>query len=333
MRYKKFAALEESVSQLGLGCWGFSGSSVWDNSDDERTIRVIREAIDRGVNFIDVAPVYGKGHSEEIVGRVLKEGLRQKVLLATKCGLVWKGEEDARNNLKRESIFREVEDSLKRLQTDVIDIYQLHWPDPDTELEETIGAIEELKKQGKIRYFGMTNFSLSDIRRANTITTVNTVQGLYNMLEQNPTAYHNIPLEYRTRDEILPYCQEKDIPFLPYSPLFQGLLTGKFRENNNFSDRDVRNANPKLVGPVYSDFYKIVERLKNLAAEWGHPLNEVAINWLARQKMVGPIIAGATKVEQFCSNCQAMEWELNQEQFDILENTISEMDNALTKIK
>lgn len=327
MRYKKFSRIEEPISELGLGCWGFSGKSVWDNSDDTNTLNVISAAIDIGVNFIDVAPVYGKGHSETVVGKALKSGYRSKVILATKCGLVWNGNSPTVNNLTKKSIFNEVEDSLKRLQTDYIDVYQLHWPDPNTELEETIDAIEELKKQGKIRYFGMTNFSLEDIEKADKVCTVNTIQGLYNMLEHNPSSYHRIPLHYRTKDEILPYCQKNGIPFLPYSPLFQGLLTGTFKENGNFTSQDVRNANPKLNGTYFGKYYSVVEKLKEATKDWGHSLNEIAINWLSNQEMIGPIIAGATSVEQFDSNSNAMNWKLTEEQYSILDTIVCNVDN------
>ena len=147
------------------------------------------------------------------------------------------------------------------------------------------------------------------------------------MLEHNPSSYHRIPLHYRTKDEILPYCQKNGIPFLPYSPLFQGLLTGTFKENGNFTSQDVRNANPKLNGTYFGKYYSVVEKLKEATKDWGHSLNEIAINWLSNQEMIGSIIAGATSVEQFESNSNAMNWQLTEEQYSILDTIVCNVDN------
>jgi aryl-alcohol dehydrogenase-like predicted oxidoreductase len=155
--------------------------------------------VDLGINLFDVAPVYGFGHAEEVLGKALK-GRRQKVLIASKCGLLWDGQRNITNNLTAKSILWEIDNSLRRLNTDHIDIYQLHWPDPNTPIEETIEALHSIKEAGKIRYIGVSNFSVELTKQAMEIDTIVSYQGLYNMLERNPESYHEIPLTYRTQE-------------------------------------------------------------------------------------------------------------------------------------
>ena len=161
MIYKKVQRIKEEISAIGIGCWGFGGD--WDTTDDGRSFEIVNTAIEEGVNLIDVAPVYGWGHSEEIIGKILKEnGKRSQVLIASKGGLLWNEKHETRNNLSKESLLWEIDQSLTRLQTDYIDIYQMHWPDPAVPLEETAEALTELKKAGKIRYIGLSNFAQAD---------------------------------------------------------------------------------------------------------------------------------------------------------------------------
>ncbi|MDI9374169.1 MAG: aldo/keto reductase, partial [Thermotogota bacterium] len=235
MKYRKVKKIEEKLSTLGYGCWGISGPSFWDGTTDDDSIKTIRKAVGEGINFFDVAPVYGFGHAEEVLGKAIK-GMRNDIFIATKCGLVWDQQNRISNCLKPESIRREIEASLRRLQTDRVDLYQLHWPDPRVDIEETMDAVNELKKAGMIRYIGLSNFSLSLAERAMKVSDIASMQGLYNMLERNPKSYHNIPLEYAVEKEVLPFVKENGMAFLPYSPLFQGLLTGTFDlERENFS--------------------------------------------------------------------------------------------------
>lgn len=316
MVYKHVSRIDEPLSAIGLGCWNFGGD--WDTSNQEEAIRVIHAAIDGGVNVIDVAPVYGWGKSETIVGKALQGGKRQKVFLATKCGLLWNDAHETTNNLTAKSIRWEVEESLRRLQTDVIDLYQLHWPDPSTPLEETAQVMAELKKEGKIRYIGLSNFSLSDVKAFDAITPVQSFQGLFNLLERNPSSYHNIPLAYRSQQEIFPYIRQQGMAFLPYSPLFQGLLTGTFQKGFTLSEKDVRSANPKLNGPAFSSYQEAAQKLQDFADSMGKPLNQVIFCWL-RQTPVTSIIAGASTVSQMENNLQSLTWELTAEQVRQLE--------------
>jgi len=225
MKFKEVKSIPEvRFSVVGFGCWAASGPDAWNNSTDENSILAIQKAYDLGVNFFDVAPVYGLGHAESVLGKALKSLDRSSYLIASKCGLVWGEDKDVSVNLSKESIFKEIDESLQRLQTDYIDIYQIHWPDPDTDILETMEALAELKASGKIRHIGVTNFSLEELEKARTVAPVVSFQGLYNMLEHNPSHYHTIPLAYQVKNEVLPYCSQNSLAFFPYSPLMQGLL-------------------------------------------------------------------------------------------------------------
>ena len=310
MKTKKVAAMSElEFSAVGFGCWGISGGDVWNNTTDENSIKSVQKAVDLGINFFDVAPVYGFGHAEEILGRALK-GHRDEVIVASKCGLVWDDQQNITNNLTAANVRREIDDSLRRLQTDYIDIYQLHWPDPATPIEETMAALEGIKEAGKIRHIGVSNFSLKLTQQAMGTGNIVSYQGLYNMLERNPDSYHNIPLTYRVEDEILPYCLENGLAFFPYSPLFQGLLTDSFKAGGNFDKNDVRSANPKLVGDTFNTYFEISEKLRAFAQEINRPLSQIAINWLVNQKAVTSIICGAQIPEHVEENVGSVAWEL-----------------------
>lgn len=207
MKYKQVKAIpDRQFSVVGFGCWAASGPSVWNDSSDANSILAMQKAYDFGVNFFDVAPVYGLGHAETILGKALKSLDRSSYMIASKCGLVWDESKDVNVNLSKESIFKEIDESLKRLQTDYIDIYQIHWPDPDTDIVETMEALAEVKESGKVRYVGVSNFSLEELEKAKAVMQVVSFQGLYNMLEHNPSHYHNIPLDYKVKDKVLHYC-------------------------------------------------------------------------------------------------------------------------------
>ena len=325
MIYKKVKMIEEEISAIGIGCWGFGGD--WDTSEEEKSIRIIHEAIDLGINFFDVAPVYGWGVSETILGKALQGGKRDKVLIASKAGLTWEKKYETQNNLSKANLFREIDDSLRRLQTDHIDIYQMHWPDPNTPLEETAEALSELKKAGKIRYVGLSNFNQKDVEKMMEMIEVNCQQSLYNMLERNPKSYHSIPLDYRTESEVLPTVRKYGQAFLPYSPMFQGLLSGKFKRSANFSQADIRNQNPKFRDPLFSRYYEASEQLCRFAQKIGHPLNEISLNWLRQNPQVTSIIAGAHTPEQLLGNLQCLTWELTEEMFEEIEKIIAPFEN------
>lgn len=320
MRYRDFSTIEESLPIIGLGCWGFSGGSSWTNGNDEQSISTVHRALDLGINFFDVAPIYGRGHAEKVLGKAIQSH-RKDVFVASKCGMIWDNNDNVSLNLTKQSIFNEIEKSLTRLQTDYIDLYQMHWPDTSTPIEESLEALIELRSQGKIRYIGLTNFSLEDIKKARSLSAVDCAQGLYNLLEHNPSHYHNIPLTYRTRSKVLPFCKSNDIPFLPYSPLMQGLLTGHFNPAE-WAEDDVRKPNPKFHGELWQQYRQLADIVAEFAKEIGKPTSQVAINWLAAQGEIGPIISGAQEPGHVELNAAAADWQLTQAQFKDLDDII-----------
>lgn len=327
MIYKQVKKIKEPISAIGIGCWNFGGD--WDFSDDSNTEKIVLRAIDQGINFFDIAPVYGFSHSETVLGSILKKyGLRNKVLIASKCGLRWGEDRVTRNDLSRESILWEIDQSLTRLQTDHVDIYQLHWPDHNTPIEETVEVLKELQAAGKIRYVGLSNFSQKDVEHFESLMEIHSQQSLYNMLERNTDSYHNIPLEYKTEKEVLPHVRSHGQAFIPYSPMFQGLLSGTFKKDSNFSGRDIRNQNPKFSPPLFERYYEAACHLNDFAQKIGHPLNEIALNWVRQKPEVTSVIAGAATPEQLMENLRCLTWDLTEEMFAEIETIIAPFENV-----
>jgi aryl-alcohol dehydrogenase-like predicted oxidoreductase len=310
MQYKKVKMIKEPISAIGIGCWNFGGD--FDTSDDTIATSIVHASIEHGINLFDVAPVYGWTHSEIVLGKALK-GKRDKVLIASKCGLTWNEKHETKNDLSKKNILREIDESLTRLQTDYIDIYQLHWPDHETPIEETVEALRIIKEAGKIKYIGLSNFSPEDVKTFMSMIEINAQQSLHNMLERNTLSYHNIPLEYRTEKDVLPVVLKEGQAFLPYSPLFQGLLAGKFTREKTFSAQDIRSANPKLSGDAFLEYFACYEKLDEVAQEIGKPINELAINWLRQKEEVTSIIGGASSIAQLDKNVEAVSWDISDE--------------------
>ena len=322
MTYKKFKALNnEKLSSVGFGCWAIGGT--WNNTEDQKSIETIKKAVELGINFFDVAPIYGMGHSEKILGEALKNYDRSSLFIATKCGLIWDENKVVTKSISRESLYKELNASLERLQTSYIDLYQIHWPFEGMELEEGMATLMEMKEKGLIRYIGLSNFSLKDTKKCMELAEISTLQGLYNMLEPNSEIYHHKQLEYRTANELLPLCKEEGMAFLPYSPLMQGLLTGEFKLENNFDSSDDRSKNPKLNGERFLNYFNCVEELKEIAQEIEKPLSQVAINWLIAQEEIGPVICGAQTPEQIEENVKSRTWELDEKTIEKIESILS----------
>ncbi len=326
MKYKTVPAIPGvQFSAVGLGCWSLGAGSRWEGSSDERSIATVRRAIEEGVNFIDTAPVYGFGGSERILGEAL-QGRRDKVFLASKCGLVWDDRRTISRSLAASTVRSDVESSLRRLRTDHLDLLQLHWPDHDTPLEETARALEDLLRAGKARRIGVTNFSVADAEALSRMVPIVSCQALYNLLERNPATYHAITLEYRTEKEVLPYCREKGFAFFPYSPLFQGLLTGKFTPQTRFTSNDVRSENPKLSGPVFERYLAAADTLKLVAKGEGLSLTELSLGWLCNRPDVTSVICGAHEPEQIVANASASEVVLSEAALKRIEEIIADVE-------
>lgn len=321
MNKRRAALAGLDLTVLGFGCWSVSGPKVWNTSTDQKSFEAIHKALDIGINFFDVAPVYGFGHAEAILGQALGQK-RKDVLIATKCGLLWDNDGNIRNCLKPESIFREIDESLKRLNTDYVDLYQLHWPDPNTSIEDTMEALIKIQESGKIRHIGVSNFSVERTKRAMACTPVVSHQSLYNMLQRNADDYHEITLEYKTEQEILPFCKQTHQAFLAYSPLCQGLLSERSKSGLKFDLKDVRSNNPELKGEKLKANMQKVEQLRSLSYKLGKPLNHLAINWLLYKSEVTCVLLGTSNPKDLEDNAAALDWQLD-------EVTISEIDAIL----
>lgn len=290
---RKIGALD--VSLTGLGCNNFG----W-RIDAPDAKRVVDTALDAGINFFDTADIYDKGHSEEFLGRALG-ARRQKVVIATKFGMKF---DDERHGARKEYVLQAAEGSLHRLGTDHIDLYQLHQPDPQTPISETLEALDQLVRQGKVREIGCSNFSAAQIREAQEAAGPRahfvSVQNQYSLLHREPET------------EVLPECRKLGLAFLPYFPLANGLLTGKYRSGQPLpkGSRGDAGWGPKVFT---EDNVARVERLIDFAASRGHSLLELAFSWLAAQPGVASVIAGATSPEQVRANAAAPVWKLSAE--------------------
>ena len=325
MIYKQVSRIEGKISAIGIGCWNFGGD--WDSSNDENSIKIVHAAIDNGISLFDVAPVYGWHHAEKVLGKALKGGLREKVIIASKCGLVWDDNHVTINDLSKKNILREIDESLQRLQTDYIDIYQLHWPDPKTPIEETASALSEIKKTGKIRHVGLSNFSQTDVETFMSHIEIDAQQSLYNMFERNTDSYHNIPLAYRTEREVLPTVRKYGQAFLPYTPLFQGLLAGKFKNGVNFSERDIRGQNPKFSPDRFRQYYEGYLKIQAIADEMGKPVGQLALNWLRQKPEVTSIINGIGSLTQLQDNIASTQWDIPAEYMAKIDAAIAPFEN------
>lgn len=312
MEYKRVKTIKDPISVLGIGCWNFGGD--WDTSDERQDLYIIREAVESGINLFDVAPVYGFFFAEQLLGKALKEVGRHKVLIASKGGLCWNQDRTRyKRDLSAAGLRKEIEGSLKRLSTDYIDIYQMHWPDHNAPIEETAGVLKEFLKEGKIRYVGLSNHSKKDTEEFLKYLEVGSLQALYNMFERNSDIYFDNQLEYRTEKELLPIVKERGMAFFPYSPLMQGLLAGKFLDGAAVSGKDIRKDNLKLFGSLKQPYYEAALKVRDIAEKIGHPMNEVALNWLRQKEEVTSIIGGVSSLKQLRANIKALEWTLEDD--------------------
>jgi aryl-alcohol dehydrogenase-like predicted oxidoreductase len=259
------------VSPVAIGTWAIGGW-MWGGTDEAESVSTLRAALEHGINVIDTAPVYGFGRSEEIVGKAIAEGkLRSRVLIATKVGLEWQGGKVFRN-ASRARILQEAEDSLRRLRTDHIDIYQVHWPDPLVAIEETAEAMHTLLKQGKIRAIGVSNFLVAQMEQFRRVAPLHVLQPPYNLFERG------------IETDILPYCHENKIATFGYGALCRGLLSGRMRPDTKFEGDDLRRTDPKFLKPRFAQYLAAVERLDQLAQQrFGKRVIHLAVRWMLDQ--------------------------------------------------
>lgn len=292
MKYNNFPGTNEQISSLGLGTWVFGGEN-WGGANDEHCLKAVSAAVEQGINFIDTAPFYTNGKSEEIVGRAIK-GRREGVFIATKCGLI--RDHGVRHDLSPASMAKELDGSLKRLQSDTIDLYQCHWPDPATPVEKTMEALVRFQAQKKIRHIGVSNFDLPLLKAAVKAAPIRTLQIQYSLLERS------------IEKELLPFCVENNIGIIAYGPMGGGILTGKYSQAPRFGKWDARSMfYPYYAGKRFEEARRGVERLK----EFGRPLNQLALNWVRGQRGVLTAIVGCRTPEQVRENVASIGWDLS----------------------
>jgi aryl-alcohol dehydrogenase-like predicted oxidoreductase len=286
-------------TRIALGTWAIGGF-MWGGTDEAESIRTIHSAIDQGINLIDTAPVYGFGRAEEIVGKALAEVGRDKALIATKAGLDWGDDHNPFRNASRARIQKEVEDSLRRLGTDVIDIYQVHWPDPRTPIEETAQAMAGLHRAGKVRAIGVSNFSAEQMRAFSAAAPLHTAQPPYNLFEREG------------EKDVLPYCRQNGIATLAYGSLCRGLLSGRMKADTTFTGDDLRRTDPKFQPPRFQHYLQATERLDALAREtYGKSILHLAVRWVLDQQPLSIALWGARHPGQLDGAAGVMGWKLD----------------------
>ncbi|MEH3022063.1 MAG: aldo/keto reductase [Pseudomonas oryzihabitans] len=305
----RIPGIDTPVSRIGLGTWAIGGW-MWGGTDEARSIETIRGAVQGGINLIDTAPVYGFGRSEEIVGKAL-EGIRDQAVIATKVALEWPNEE-VRRNASAARIRQEVEDSLRRLRTDRIDLYQVHWPDPQVPHEETARELERLRQAGKILAIGVSNYSPEQLEAFRQFANLSTVQPPYNLFERAIEA------------DVLPYAQRHGLVLLAYGALCRGLLSGRMQAQTQFDGDDLRQGDPKFQAPRFAQYLAAVEALTAFARErHGKSVLALAVRWILDQ---GPTIAlwGARKPEQLQGLDEAFGWRLGSEDLATIDAILAE---------
>src|SRR5580704_8282094 len=312
MEFVNIAGTDLKASRVGLGTWAMGGW-MWGGTDEEESVRTIQAALDKGINLIDTAPVYGSGRSEEIVGRAIADsGKRDQVILATKVGLEWRDGAVFRNS-SRERILREIEDSLRRLRTDYIDIYQVHWPDPLVPIEETAETMSQLYRQGKIRAIGVSNYSPQQIEPFREAAPLHTVQPPYNLFERE------------IEKDVLPFALQNGINTLTYGSLCRGLLSGRMKPDTKFTGDDLRKVDPKFQPPRFAQYLQAVEKLDRFAREnYGKPVLDLAIRWTLDQPGVSVALWGARNPEQLAPVDGAVWWKLSPEALRTIDQIVSE---------
>lgn len=306
METRQLGGSDLRITPIGFGAWAIGGEGwafSWGPQDDQKSIDAIHRAIDLGINWIDTAAVYGLGHSEELVGRALA-GRSQKPYVFTKCELTWGEDGKIVPCLKRESLRREVEASLRRLQAEVIDLYQIHWPNPDADIEEGWTALAELKQEGKVRHIGVSNFNVEQLKRAQAIAPVTSLQPPYSLINRDVEA------------GILPYCRQQKIGVIVYSPMKSGLLTGAMTRERvaGFAADDWRRRNAEFSEPRLSRNLALAELLDAIGRRHGRSAGEAAIAWTLANPAVTGAIVGSRGPEQIEGIIGAASFRLGAEE-------------------
>jgi aryl-alcohol dehydrogenase-like predicted oxidoreductase len=300
------------ITPIGFGSWAVGGTGyafAWGAQDDNESIAAIHRALEGGINWIDTAAVYGLGHSEEVVARALK-GRSERPYVFTKCERVWDAQGKVSASLKADSLRRELEASLRRLQTDVIDLYQVHWPDPDADIEEGWSTLAQFQAEGKVRYLGVSNFNVEQMRRAQAIAPITSLQPPYSIIRRG------------IEQEILPFCADQHIGVIVYSPMASGLLTGKMTRERvaNLPEDDWRKRGDQFQEPRLSQNLQLVEILREIGQRHGRSPGEAAIAWTLRHPAVTAAIVGGRRPDQVDEILGAADFRLSDEELNEIEH-------------
>jgi aryl-alcohol dehydrogenase-like predicted oxidoreductase len=299
------------LTPLGYGAWAIGGGNwefAWGAQDDDESVRTIERALDAGINWIDTAAIYGLGHSEEVVGRALKYATSEPYIF-TKCSMRWNADRQIYRSLKRASLEEEIENSLRRLGVDTIDLYQVHWPNPEDEIEEGWETLARFKEQGKVRFLGVSNFNVAQMKRAQKIAPITSLQPPYSLLRRDIEA------------EILPFCEQHNIGVINYSPMVSGLLTGKMTAErvNEMPADDWRKRSPNFNEPKLSRNLKLAELLREIGKTHNVEPGVVAIAWTLRHPAITAAIVGARRPDQVDGILPAATFRLSPREIDRIE--------------
>ncbi|MGD0384028.1 MAG: aldo/keto reductase [Thermoguttaceae bacterium] len=316
MDTKQLGNSDLHITPIGFGAWAIGGAGwefSWGRQDDNESIAAIKSALDAGINWIDTAAVYGLGHSEEIVARAL-EGMTALPYVFSKCSRTWDENRNIGYCLKAESVRRECEDSLKRLKLETIDLYQIHWPVPDEDIEEGWAAMAKLKEEGKVRYIGASNFNVAQMRRARAIAPITSLQPRYSLIHRE------------AEPEILPMAAKENIGVIAYSPMASGLLSGAMTRQRveSMSAEDWRRRNRDFQEPLLSRNLRLVEVLRAIGARHGRAPGEVAVAWVLRNPAVTGAIVGARRPSQVSGIIGAAQFSLNEAEIEEIEAFFNE---------
>ncbi len=325
MQKRKLGNTDFELTTVGLGTWAIGGpwEYGWGPQNDNEAVGAILAAMEAGINWIDTAPAYGLGHSEELVAQALKQS-RYKPIIATKCGILWNEKKQKVTCLKKESIRKECLNSLRRLNVEVIDLYQMHWPDPDEDVEEGWEEMLKLQDEGKVRYVGVSNFNVSQLERVRKMGMVSSLQPPYSMLKRD------------VEEELLGYCAKNNIGVVAYSPMQRGLLTGKFSKDylKTLAPDDHRLRSEDFQEPRFGAALEVVEQLKKIAKRSNKSCAQLAISWILRRPEVTAAIVGARKPQQIIETAPASDWNLGEDDIKKIEKLLikyhKQAENILT---
>ena len=323
MEKRRLGKSELEFTRIGVGTWAIGGGDWkfgWGDQDSRSAIDGILRAVNLGVNWIDTAAVYGAGESEKLVGKALKDiAPSERPYVATKCGRVTHSDKSIEANLRKESVIRECEESLRNLDVECIDLYQMHWPEPDEQIEEGWDACTQLVQQGKVRFIGVSNHSVSQMERLLPIAEIASLQPPYNMFNRD------------IEESILPFCGEQNIGVICYSPMCKGLLTGAFTKERaeSLSDSDHRSRDPKFAAPQLEINLAFVEKIRPIAKEHDRPLAQLPIAWTLRRPEMTSAIVGVRSPKQIEETVGAADWVMSEEEIELITAAFTRRDEEL----